>query len=204
MSATNFIHCPHCEAQVQAEVLAERESPAWEDMEPTKYVFLACTHCGTSMVGFSEWEPARDERGSGWGKLLRQWPEVNQQIHRNIPAIVRRSLEEAERCRSAKAYTACAVMVGRAIEGMCKDKVGAKYLGDGLKKLKAQGFIEEKLFQWGEALRTERNIGAHAGTELVSWQNARDALDFAHAMAEYVYVLDEKYKEWVARRTAPR
>jgi len=94
-------------------------------------------------------------------------------------------------------------MVGRAIEGMCKDKVGAEYLADGLKKLKSQGIIDDKLFQWGEALREERNIGAHAGTEAVSWQNARDGLDFAHAMAEYVYVLDEKYKEWVARRTKP-
>ena len=91
-------------------------------------------------------------------------------------------------------------MLGRAIEGMCKDKVKLKYLGEGLKKLKAEGIIDEKLFKWGEALRTERNIGAHAGTDSVSWQDARDILDFSYAMAEYVYVLDEKYKEYLARK----
>ena len=196
-----FIHCPHCEAQVQAGVLGEKEYPPYEDSEPSKYQFVSCSQCGTAMVGYCEWEQD-EEGGQGWGRLSRRWPQVDQQLHRNIPRIVRRSLEEARRCHSAKAFTACAVMVGRAIEGMCKDKVKAKYLGDGLKKLKAQGIIDEKLYKWGEALRNERNIGAHAGTESVSWQDARDVLDFAHAMAEYVYVLDEKYKEYLARKPA--
>jgi hypothetical protein len=199
---STFIHCPYCEAQVQASVLGEKEYPPYEDSEPTKYQFVACSKCGTAMVGHCEWEQD-DEGGRGWGKLTRSWPQVDQQLHHNIPRIVRRSLEEARRCHSAKAFTACAVMVGRAIEGMCKDKVKAKYLGEGLKKLKAQGIIDEKLYKWGEALRNERNIGAHAGTESVSWQDARDVLDFSYAMAEYVYVLDEKYKEYVARKSPP-
>lgn len=47
----------------------------------------------------------------------------------------------------AKASTPRAVMVGRAIEGMCKEKVSAKYLSDGLKELKEQGIIEVKCTQ---------------------------------------------------------
>ena len=152
------------------------------------------------MVGHCEWEHD-DEGGQVWGKLTRCWPHVDEQLHHNIPQIVRRSLEEAKRCHSAKAFTACAVMVGRAIEGMCKEKVGVESLHAGLKALKEQGIIDEKLYRWGEALRAERNIGAHAGTESVSRQDASDVLDFAHAMAEYVYVLDEKYKEYLSRKS---
>lgn len=196
---STFIHCPHCEAQVQASVLAEAVYPRYEDSEPSKHQFVECSKCGTAMVGHCEWEHD-EEGGQGWGKLTRNWPMVDQQLHHNIPSIVRRSLEEAKRCHAAKAFTACAVMVGRAIEGMCKDKVNAEYLDDGLKKLKAEGIIDDKLYRWGEALRNERNIGAHAGTELVSWQDARDVLDFSCAMAEYVYVLDERYKDYLARK----
>jgi Domain of unknown function (DUF4145) len=196
---STFIHCPHCDAKVQARVLGEKEYAPDEESEPRKYQFVDCAQCGTAMVGYCEWEQG-EEGSQGWGNLSRRWPQVDQQLHANVPRIVRRSLEEAKRCHAAKAYTACAVMVGRAIEGMCKDKVKAKYLSEGLKKLKAEGIIDDKLYQWGEALRNERNIGAHASVESVTWQDASDVMGFAYAMAEYVYVLDEKYKDYVQRK----
>lgn len=92
-------------------------------------------------------------------------------------------------------------MCGRAVEGICKDKVQAKYLAEGLNGMKAAKIIDEKLFEWGEALRNERNIGTHAGEATISFQDARDVLDFALAMAEYVYVLDDKYKAYKHRKT---
>ena len=196
---TAFIACPYCDARVQAKVLAEREYGPGEEWEPYKYQFVECSNCGSVLVGWAEWEMG-DHGDEGWGHLVRQWPEPDARLHSNIPRIVRRSLEEAKRCFSSKAFMACAVMCGRAIEGLCKDKVKAEYLGDGLKKLKAAKIIDEKLFEWGEALRNERNIGAHAGEETISRQDANDVLDFALAMAEYVYVLDDKYKSYKARK----
>jgi hypothetical protein len=200
MAASTFIHCPYCDAKVQATVLAEQEYGAGEEFEPHKYQFAACSQCRSVLVGYCEWEHD-NEGGQGWGQVSRQWPLPDQQLHANIPRIVRRSLEEAKLCLTAKAYMACAVMAGRAVEGMCKDKVKSKYLGEGLTKLKAAGIIDEKLYKWGEALKNERNIGAHAGVESVSWRDASDVLDFANAMAEYVYVLDEKYKDYVDRKS---
>jgi len=91
-------------------------------------------------------------------------------------------------------------MCGRAVEALCKDKVESKTLADGLKKLRTNKIIDEKLFEWGEALRRERNIGAHAGEDEISRQDARDVFDFAVAISEYVYVLDEKYKAYLARK----
>jgi hypothetical protein len=198
-----FIACPYCAANVQATVLGEREYGPGPECEPNKYVFVECATCHCVLVGWAEWE-IDNEGDEGWGRLIRQWPEPDTTFHSNIPKIVRRSLDEARRCLDAKAFTACAVMCGRAIEGLCKDKVNAEYLSEGLKKLKAAKVIDEKLFEWGEALRNERNIGAHAGEESISKQDAKDVMDFAVAMAEYVYVLDDKYKAYKARKNGKK
>jgi hypothetical protein len=101
---------------------------------------------------------------------------------------------------TSKAYMTCAVMCGRAVEAICMDKTKSKTLAEGLKKLKSAKIIDEKLFEWSEALRHERNIGAHAGDETTSRQDASDVLDFALAISEYVYVLDDKYKAYLIRK----
>jgi hypothetical protein len=193
------IDCANCKARVQAKILAERNYSPGEDWDPFNYSFVECTTCANVMVGYSEWGMTSPE-DEGWLAQTRVWPEPEQQIHSNVPNAVCISLEEAKKCYNAKAFMACAVMCGRAIEGISKDKTAAKYLGEGLKKLQTAKIIDEKLFEWGETLRSERNIGAHAGDETISAQNARDVLDFALAITEYVYVLDEKYKAYKDRK----
>jgi len=197
---TVHISCPYCDSVVQAKVLAERlYDPVLDGtLEPQKYQFLECSYCRAVLVGWTEWE--KGIQGEGWGRLIRKWPRPATQLHSNIPPSVRRSLEEAKRCFRCKAFMACAVMCGRAIESLCKDKVKAEYLGEGLKKLKAATIIDDKLFEWGDALRNERNIGAHAGEATVSRQTANDLLDFTLAIAEYVYVLDDNFKSYKERK----
>jgi hypothetical protein len=56
-----------------------------------------------------------------------------------------------------------------------------------------------RLFEWGNALRKHRNLGAHATTERVSRDDARDLLDFSIAICEYVFVLNEKFQRFVER-----
>jgi hypothetical protein len=199
MSSENtIIHCNRCDARVQAKVLGAREYPPGDDWDPYRYVFVECTQCCSPLVGHSEW--VMDEDGGGWELPTRSWPEPDNDLHRNIPRAVSRSLQEAKRCYASRAHMACAVMCGRAVEAVCKEKVLSKTLAEGLEKLRAQKIIDEKLFEWGEALRRERNIGAHAGDEVTTMQDARDVLDFAIAICEYVYVLDEKYKAYLARK----
>jgi hypothetical protein len=197
---TTVIQCNHCQARVQANVLAEREYSASEEDGPHKYVFAECTHCKNSLVGLSEWVDFDDD--GGWTYPERKWPEPEDSLPRDIPRPVRNSLREAQRCFSSQAYMATAVMCGRAVEALCQEKTKSKTLADGLKKLRASKVIDDKLFEWSEALRKERNIGAHAGEAEISPQDARDVLDFAIAISEYVYVLDEKYKAYLARKSA--
>ena len=68
-----------------------------------------------------------------------------------------------------------------------------------LQRAKDEVQIDGRLFQWGDALRERRNIGAHATEEDISGEDAKDVLDFALAICEYVFVLSERYADFQAR-----
>lgn len=196
------IYCSVCSALVHAKVLGSRTYGPTEEADLSLVLFVECPHCTRVMLGESEcafWDMAGD---IGWERPKRLWPDPDQYVHPDIPAPAQRSLEEAKRCFANKAYMACAVMCGRAVEALCADILKSKNLAEGLRKLRSEKIIDEKLYEWSEALRTERNIGAHAGDQVTSYQDAKDVLDFAHAICDYVCVLDKKYKAYRSRKEA--
>ena len=201
MPEQTLIECPDCESKVSAVVLTKREyipGPT-DDYDPFIVYFLECPVCHRTMVGdsypvqigFDKWE---------YTKLSRLWPNPSKNLDRSIPTSVRQSIEEAQKCLGAKAYSACAVMCGRSIEAVCKEHgTKGRQLDQGLKELKDNGIIDGRLFEWGEALRNRRNIGAHASDEDISREDASDVIDFTIAICEYVYVLTQKYEEFKKR-----
>ena len=64
----------------------------------------------------------------------------------------------------------------------------------------AKNIIDTRLFEWAEVLRKERNIGAHTTEDETSREDAKDVLDFGIALCEYIYVLDQKYREFGERK----
>ncbi|MFZ5458536.1 MAG: DUF4145 domain-containing protein [Pseudomonadota bacterium] len=70
----------------------------------------------------------------------------------------------------------------------------------GLGKMKAQGDIDEKIWNWADALRIERNLGAHATGYDTTKEDAKDILAFAVAICDYVFVLTEQYDEYMSRK----
>src|SRR5207249_1642928 len=137
------------------------------DPAPFKVFLLECPRCKNPLLaGFYpdiEDAPAR------------VWPALDRYISSEIPPIVSTSLEEAERCFKAKAYTACAVMCGRALEGICRhENPKAASLVGGLKGLLEKKVIDGRLYDWSEALRKQRNLAAHASGEKISRDDARD------------------------------
>src|SRR5262249_48971023 len=131
---------------------------------------------------------------------VRVWPEPERSVHWNLPADTRTSLDEAQKCFSVGAYNACAVMCGRVLETICREhNVSQKVLAGGLQELLERRVIDWKLFDWGEELRRHRNIGAHASTEKISQADARDLLEFANAICDYVFVLTERFEQFMKR-----
>ncbi|MFD0595575.1 DUF4145 domain-containing protein [Catellatospora coxensis] len=108
---------------------------------------------------------------------------------------------EARTCYSSKAYRATTVMVGRCLEALCVDKgVTSKPLQAGLQRLAATGAIDQRLLEWAHGLRALRNDGAHHSGERITADDARDALELAEALLDYLYVFTSKYEAFKTRR----
>ncbi len=196
-----IIDCPTCESKVDAKLLAERQYAGDDYNDRTKTVFLECPICHGCLVASQEMVQT-DYDEWDWSPATRNWPQPAVILDYGIPKLTRKSLEEAKKCLSAHAYSACAVMCGRAIEAICTEhKTKAKTLAAGLRELRDKQVIDQRLFEWGDSLREKRNIGAHATEEDVTREDARDVLEFAAAISEYVFVLSAKYEAFKSRQT---
>ena len=196
-----IIECYFCKSRVDAKKLAEVNGHNDISNAPDCVTFLECPSCKNAILAYQEIEhlgPGPDDWD--YGEPTRLWPGPRKYIHSSIPEIVRVSLEEADICLKAGAFAACAVMCGRALEGICTHyKTRSNTLARGLKELRDKGVIDDKLFLWSEMLRKHRNLGAHATLEKISEENARDLVDFTRAINEYIFVLTEKFNDFMSR-----
>lgn len=200
-----IIDCPTCESKVDGVFKGEVEGYDPEDYPfRHKCVLVQCPVCNSGLLGVSEFDQIGYD-DYAWSSLHRVWPKQEAHVDWEIPDIARNSLVEAKVCFKAKAFSACAVMCGRAIEGICVHyKTKSKTLAKGLEELKEKGLIDDRLFEWGEALRMHRNIGAHATSTKISKDDARDLLDFTQAICEYIFVLTEKFNKFKERTANPK
>ncbi len=195
-----IIDCPHCESKVDCDEKGHVDIDPEQTGVPMRAVLLECKICHSPLFGFSELIQV-SENDWEYSAADRQWPTPDTDIDWSIPEIARNSLIEAKVCYKAKAYSACVVMCGRTIEGVCKHHdPKTKSLATGLKKLREDGVIDDRIFGWGDALRQHRNLGAHATTAKVTKDDARDLLDFGIAICEYVFILNEKFERFQQRQ----
>jgi hypothetical protein len=196
-----IIECPYCEAKVDGKIIGEHVSYSEDDPFPFKAVLLECPACKESLLGYKELIQVGFEQEEWVTGDNRLWPQPKNSNRWLLPEIVGDSLEEADKCYNARAYSACVVMCGRSLEGLCQHfETKSKTIAGGIKELLERKIIDDRLFQWGEALRQQRNLGAHASGEKITKEDARDILDFANAINEYVFVLSKKFDEFLKRQ----
>ncbi|MBU4304017.1 MAG: DUF4145 domain-containing protein [Candidatus Omnitrophica bacterium] len=197
-----IIECPDCNAKVDGKIVGTHEwMPDWG--EPTKLSIVICPICEEPIVGISDIIDCGDGKGKPdvWANPKRLWPTPVKDLAGSIPNSVCDSIDEAKKCFSAKAYSACAVMCGRALEAICiEHKTESKVLAKGLEELKEKGIIDQRIFEWSRSLREERNLGAHATGIETSKEDASDLLDFVIAICDYIFVLTAKYKKYCDRK----
>lgn len=195
MSNTTTVDCPHCAVRIKADI------KSWVgNAQEEAYFLLECPTCRRPLFG-KAFVYLDDNNNWQWDHAERLWPvPANTEVSAAIPEAARRDIKDAQKCLSHGIYSAAAVLCGRALERLIKEKVGAHMIAKGLAELKAKGIIDERLFAWAEALRKERNIGAHASEEDTSKETAQDIIDFTIAIFDYVYTLTEKYEKYIARK----
>ena len=200
-----LIHCPHCIARVNAEVKGAVQRCESES-ELTRISLSECPACGRAIVGQDE---LLQSGGYGdpniWSVAIRVWPQPDIDVPVSIPALIRASLVEANLCLRAGAFTASVAMTGRALEAMCHHfQTKGRTLAQRVKELLDREIIDKRLFQWSEALRLHRNLAAHASGEQFVHDDAEDLFNFATAICDYVFVLNEKFAQFMKRREGPK
>src|SRR5262245_37662197 len=125
------------------------------------------------------------------------WPTSRRTLHEGIPRRIRDGVIEAQKCYEAGAFLATAVMVRRAIEGFCAENgVRNKTLHRALQDLVERDVIDRRLLEWADGLRILGNVGAHFTEDVVTKQDASDALELVEAMMDYVYVFSVKFQQF--------
>ena len=66
------------------------------------------------------------------------------------------------------------------------------------------GLVDATLAQWVDALRVLGNEGAHYTGKQVPRDDAEDALAFAEALLDHIYVLRKRFDKFAARRASKK
>lgn len=196
------IHCSECGVLIRTE---EKTSFIFESTDyecSEKYLIAQCPSCFSVLFGRKTFTLDDSAQTFVWKTVAeRLWPDpLLSDVPSEIPAKARQDIIEAKKCFSYEIYSAAAVLCGKALERLVKEKAGNHTIARGLQELKTNQIIDQRLFDWGDALRKERNIGAHASDEEITKDDARDIIDFTIAIFDYVYRLSTKYESYMARK----
>jgi len=205
------VFCPDCNIQVEAQVIAtvghrfksQAMNPEDQVDAPfTQNIFsiAVCPKCDTPffikevLSGIpAEFEGIADE--------VVLYPAAVRASFENTPEPVKRAYEQALRCYSSSAFEACALMCRRSLEALCRSQgVQSGNLDSKLKKLAEQRVIDARLAEWAHGIRIVGNEAAHDTDTELSKEDAKDALDFTEALLTYVFVLNERFAAFSARR----
>lgn len=220
---TFIVDCSTCKAKVAALehgcVMRSGGASPEGDIEYGVSISLGvCPKCRTILVGESQQVGIEgcDSEYDEWAEAIRVYPEPPKTFTSNrIPKVVSESISEADRSLQANANIAACAMFGRALEAICRDllepaQAGSAtpstaapkrpiMLGEGIRKLKDNGLIDQRLLDWSQQLHAFRNFAAHPTETTISREDATDLRSFVYAIIEYIYDLTDRYNEFKER-----
>jgi hypothetical protein len=224
MSNSFIIDCALCKAKVAAIETGRTVQKGFDDEigEPYGYMILVgnCPICKHILVGEMELiDYDRYDNCERWSDVVRVYPKPPKTFSSSrIPRVVKDSLNEADRSLQSGANIAACVMLGRALEALCRDILSPPastfipvappipaappkkiMLGEGIEKLKEKKIIDDRLYDWSQQLKAFRNLAAHPEDISISREDAEDLQTFVYAIVEYVYDLTDRYEEFKSR-----
>lgn len=193
-----IVECISCESHVEGKTISSYSYDTGQS-PPGIYTFLRCPKCSDPILVVQE------RFGDELDDPFRIYPAQEDRISHSIPEPIRNAYGEAWRCYKSKAHTAAAIMCRKTLEAICAEhEAKGKTLVASLKDLKDKGVIENRLFEWADALRISGNEAAHDVNVTVSREDARDLMEFTKALLEYVFTFRDKFEEFKKRREKPR
>ena len=197
-----IIECSECRQYVQAQ-LAGSYTRQFDGRQPEwLYALLACTTCRSPIL-IRQSNIGNMAEGDKWDTPFVVFPQTDARVNPNAPPAIRAAFEEACSCYRAGAYTASAIMCRKTIEGVCAEHgVSERNLSASLKKMKENGLIDERLFEWSDALRTVGNEAAHGVGVAITQPDSKDTLEFANAILDYMFSYRDRFEAFKKRRAS--
>jgi len=222
---TFLVDCDSCKAKVAAvqQGIAEKGIEVY-DNEPyggSRLYVGSCPKC-TKLIAAHSIQLAIadvDAEEDEWSDPVRVFPSPSRVLSHRVPKLVRESMSDAEACLQAGVHVPAFVMLGKALEGLCRDQLRTEIataeaaagkpvrfmLEKALGELRTKEVIDDKLLAWSKQLQAFRNSAAHSDEDAsLTRADAMDLRTFAYAIIEYVYDLTERYNEFVARIEADK
>lgn len=197
-------YCGHCSAIVQGKVLGNHAADPDDSGIWTVFSLLACPSCDLAILVSRGVEDFGGEYE--YYAVHELYPARHRALGDAAPESVRRAFAEAQDCLRAGAATAAALMCRRAIEEATKslDQNGRFPLAKVLRALHSEGTLDDRLFEWADALKLAGNDAAHETDAEITLRDAEDLLAFTEAFAEYLFTYRKRFDEYRERRAAAR
>lgn len=160
--------CRHCGTHSCSEVIATAHWVAYEQDGTYqggleyRYRLVKCAACSDVSL-LMAMQIAWDDETGVYENDYAVYPASPRSLNMAIPKTLQRCFEEARVCYQARAYNASAIMCRRTLELLALERGirEGSSLARSLAKLKDQGDIDQRLFDWCDALRLAGNQAAH-------------------------------------------
>jgi uncharacterized protein DUF4145 len=190
------VDCKECGRPVDGQVVAVYQYHDPATGPPTRITLLHCPRCQHAIVVREE------ERWFDlWSNPETVYPTGGDPTHPDLPPQLQSALREARACLRAGAYSTSALMCRKALELLCATHgIKAPSLANAIQQMKERCLIEDRLFEWADALRIVGNKAAHDTSSPVPGEDARDLLEFTEAILEYVVTYRDRFERFKQRR----
>jgi|LGOV01.1.fsa_nt_gb hypothetical protein len=195
-----IIDCPKCNQYVEVVESGGYDYPAHQNGPGGRYRLVSCGICCRPMVVCQE-NLGNLADGDIWDQPFRVFPEDENFINPEWPAEIQNAYHEAVGCFKAHSYTATVIMCRKIIDGLCTlQGVNERNLDLSLKKLRDNGVIDTRLYDWANALRLSGNEAVHDLKVTFDHADASDLMDLTSAILEYIYSFTQKFDQFMERR----
>lgn len=135
-----------------------------------------------------------------WGSEVKEYFPTSPSVKGDIPDRPRAYLQQA--LESTHAPAGAVMLAASAVDSMLKLKgyiEGSLYVR--IEKAAADHLITKEMAQWAHEVRLDANDQRHAdeAASLPNAEEARRAIDFATALAEFLFVLPSRVQRGIAR-----
>lgn len=188
--------CPHCGIAAPNIYVASRPQaalPRSDGGEVSFWAMYACASCGSAIL-------AQGAPGSNVANplIVRTIPEARG-AHEDLPQQARTYLNQAYQTLAAP--DASAVMAGSAVDAMLKAigyQEGSVYRR--IEQAVGDNKLTASMGEWAHSVRLGANRPRHADADAphVSLEEARQAVDFAEALGNFLFVIAARIQRGIA------